>query len=96
MDCTQAVQAPIFEGGKSLSIAPSSVPPAMSIWNTLCDDAHEAHSLQSIHRVVIAIAVIFVSFGGYAISTRFGHTAPPTSVAYGSERPTADNVVIGD
>ena len=68
----------------------------MSIWHNLCDDAHEAHSLQQIHRVVLGIAVVFVTFGGYAISTRFGHIAPPASVTYGSERPTADNVVIGD
>ena len=68
----------------------------MSIWNDLCDDAHEAHSLQYIHRVVLGIAVVFVTFGGYAISTRFGHTAPPASVTYGSEKPTTDNIVFGD
>lgn len=68
----------------------------MSVWKDLCDDAHEAHSLALIHRAVVVIAVVFVSIGGYAISTRFAHTAPPASVTYGSEKPTPDNIVIGD
>lgn len=68
----------------------------MSIWNDLCDDSHEAESLTYIHRVVLLIAVVFVGFGAFAISGRFGHPAPESSVAYGSEQATKDNIVLGD
>ncbi len=55
------------------------------MWNTLCDDAHDAHAMTLINRVIVVITLSFLSFGGYAIATRFGASAPPTSVAYGTE-----------
>jgi hypothetical protein len=66
------------------------------MWNELCDDAHEAHAMQVIHRAVLVIAVCFLSFGGYAITTRLGADHPPTSVAYGTQQAAPDVVVIGD
>ncbi|MBY0491126.1 MAG: hypothetical protein K2R93_14890 [Gemmatimonadaceae bacterium] len=66
------------------------------MWNELCDEAHEAHAMQVIHRAVLVIATVFLSFGGYAIATRLGADHPPTSVAYGTKAPAADVVVIGD
>lgn len=52
--------------------------------------------MQVIHRAVLVIATVFLSFGGYAIATRLGADHPPTSVAYGTKAPAADVVVIGD
>lgn len=66
------------------------------MWNELCDDSHEAHALKVIHRAVLVIAVTFVSIGGIAISTRLGADAPPSSVAYGSEKPEPHAAVLGD
>jgi hypothetical protein len=66
------------------------------MFNELCDDAHEAHSLKQIHRVVMVIGAVFFTFGGIAISTRLGATVPPASITYGSEKPTADVAVFGD
>lgn len=65
------------------------------MWNELCDNEHDAHTMKIIHRVVFAIAFCFLSFGGYAITTRFGAGAPPSSVAYGSQKPEADATVFG-
>ncbi|MCA0374395.1 MAG: hypothetical protein LCH84_01925 [Gemmatimonadetes bacterium] len=66
------------------------------MWNELCDDAHEAHALKVIHRACMVIAVTFLTFGGVAIATRLGADAPPTSVAYGSEKADADAAVLGN
>jgi hypothetical protein len=66
------------------------------MFNELCDDAHEAHSLKQIHRVVMIIGVVFFSFGGLAIGTRLGADAPPASVTYGSGPATTDAAVFGD
>ena len=66
------------------------------MWNELCDDAHEAHALKVIHRACMVIAVTFLTFGGVAIATRLGADAPPTSVAYGSEKADADATVLGN
>jgi hypothetical protein len=66
------------------------------MWNELCDDQHEAHAMKVIHRAIVTIAVCFLSFGGYAISTRLNADVPPTSAAYGSEAPGPDATVFGD
>lgn len=66
------------------------------MFNDLCDDAHEAHSLKQIHRVVMVIGVVFLTFGGVAISTRLGASTPPESVAYGSQQAEQDAAVFGD
>ncbi|MDQ8162025.1 MAG: hypothetical protein P3C10_05510 [Gemmatimonadota bacterium] len=66
------------------------------MWNDLCDDQHEAHAMKVIHRAILTIAVCFLTFGGYAISTRLSADAPPKSVAYGSEQAQPDATVLGD
>ena len=66
------------------------------MFNDLCDDAHEAHSLKLINRAVMVIAVVFFGFGGLAISTRLGATEPPASAAYGTKDATPDAAVFGD
>jgi hypothetical protein len=66
------------------------------MWKELCDDAHEAHAMQVIHRAVMVIALCFLGFGGFAISTRLGAGHPPKSVAYGTEQAPAGAAVIGD
>ncbi len=66
------------------------------MWNELCDDAHEAHAMKVIHRAVMVIALSFVSFGGFAIATRLGAGAPPSSVAYGTEKAEPGATVFGD
>ena len=66
------------------------------MFDNLCDDAHEAHSLKLINRAVMVIGVVFITFGGIAISTRLGATQPPASAAYGSEKASADAAVFGD
>jgi hypothetical protein len=66
------------------------------MFDNLCDDAHEAHSLKLINRAVLVIGVVFVSFGGVAIATRLGATQPPASAAYGSEKAGSDAAVFGD
>ena len=50
------------------------------MFDNLCDDAHEAHSLKLINRVIMVIGVVFLTFGGIAIGTRLGATTPPESV----------------
>jgi hypothetical protein len=62
------------------------------MWQTLCDDAHEAHALTVIHRAVLVIAVVFFGVGTYVVTTRGGAAAPPDSVAYG----TAPAPAMGD
>jgi hypothetical protein len=66
------------------------------MWNELCDDAHEAHAMKVINRAILTIAVCFLTFGGFAMATRLGAEAPPSSVSYGSEQPHADAAVFGD
>jgi hypothetical protein len=53
------------------------------MWQTLCDDAHEAHALTVIHRAVLVIAVVFFGVGTYVVTTRGGAAAPPASGASG-------------
>jgi hypothetical protein len=66
------------------------------MFDNLCDDAHEAHSLKLINRVVMVIGVVFITIGGVAIGTRLGATHPPASAAYGSEKAGPDAAVFGD
>lgn len=66
------------------------------MWNELCDEEHDAHAMKVIHRAVVVIGVCFLTFGGFAIATRLGGEHPPESVAYGTQKPSADVVVIGD
>ncbi|MCZ8206052.1 hypothetical protein [Gemmatimonas sp.] len=66
------------------------------MFNDLCDDAHEAHSLKLINRAVMVIAVVFFGFGGLAISTRLGAVEPPASAAYGTKDAAPDAAVFGD
>jgi hypothetical protein len=66
------------------------------MWNELCDDQHDAHAMKTINRTFLVIVACFISFGGYALSTRMGAGAPPASVAYGTEKPHPTNVVFGD
>lgn len=66
------------------------------MWNTLCDDQHDAETMALINRVIVAITVCFLTFGGYAISTRFGAAPPPSSVTYGTESAHHDAAVFGD
>ena len=66
------------------------------MFDSLCDDAHEAHSLKLINRAVMVIGVVFITLGGVAIATRLGATHPPASAAYGSEKAGPDAAVFGD
>jgi hypothetical protein len=66
------------------------------MWNELCEDQHDAHAMKVIHRAVVAIAVSFLAFGGYAITTRLGADVPPTSVTYGSQQAEKGAAVFGD
>ena len=66
------------------------------MWNELCDDAHEAHAMKVINRAILTIAVCFLAFGGFAMATRLGADAPPSSVSYGSEKAGKDADVFGD
>ncbi|GAB1343665.1 hypothetical protein [Gemmatimonas sp.] len=66
------------------------------MFNDLCDDAHEAHSLKLINRAVMVIGVVFLTLGGIAIGTRLGASHPPASAAYGTKQPTPDAAVFGD
>ena len=66
------------------------------MWNDLCDDAHEAHAMKVINRAILTIGLCFFGFGGFAIATRLGASAPPASASYGSEKPTEDAAVFGD
>ena len=66
------------------------------MWNELCDDAHETHAMKVINRAILTIAVCFLSFGGFALATRLGADAPPSSVSYGSEKAHPSAAVFGD
>jgi hypothetical protein len=66
------------------------------MWNELCDDAHEAHAMKVINRAILTIGVCFLAFGGFAMATRLGADAPPSSVSYGSEQAHPDAAVFGD
>ncbi len=68
----------------------------MSMWNNLCEDEHDSHAMKLTNRVFVTIAVCFLAFGGYAISTRLGADVPPTSVTYGTEKPHETASVFGD
>ncbi len=67
-----------------------------TMWNNLCDDEHDEHAMKLTHRAFMAIFVCFVTFAGYAISTRLGADVPPTSVTYGTEKPQDGAAVFGD
>lgn len=66
------------------------------MWNDLCDDAHEARAMKTINRAILTIAVSFLTFGGFALATRLGADAPPSSVTYGSEQAHKNAAVFGD
>ena len=66
------------------------------MWNEICDDQHDANTMKLINRAVMTIAICFLTFGGYAIATRFGHDVPPSSVAYGTEKAHPTATVFGD
>lgn len=66
------------------------------MWNELCDNEHDANTMKIIHRAVSAIAFCFLAFGSYAIATRLGAAAPPSSVAYGSQQAEKSATVFGD
>lgn len=66
------------------------------MWNELCEEAHEAHAMKVINRAILTIALCFLTFGGFAMATRFGAEAPPSSVSYGSEEAHKDAAVFGD
>ena len=66
------------------------------MWNELCEEAHEAHAMKVINRAILTIALCFLTFGGFAMATRFGAEAPPSSVSYGSEEARKDAAVFGD
>ena len=66
------------------------------MWNELCDDQHDAHAMRTINRTFLVIFACFVTFGGYALSTRLGAGAPPGSVAYGTEKPHPSAAVFGE
>ena len=66
------------------------------MWNELCEDAHEAHAMKVINRAILTIALCFLTFGGFAMVTRLGAEAPPSSVSYGSEEAQKDAAVFGD
>ena len=66
------------------------------MWNELCDDAYEAHALKVINRAIFSIAVCFLAFGGFALATRLGAEAPPSSVTYGSEQAHPSASVFGN
>ena len=52
--------------------------------------------MKIINRAFLTIAVCFLGFAGYAITTRLGASVPPTSVTYGTEAPHATAAVFGD
>lgn len=66
------------------------------MFKEICDDEHDSHAMTMIHRAVMTILVCFLGFAGFAVATRLGAGAPPTSVAYGSEKPGPDATVFGD
>ena len=66
------------------------------MWTELCEEAHEAHAMKVINRAILTIALCFLTFGGFAMATRLGAKAPPSSVSYGSEEAQKDAAVFGD
>ncbi len=52
--------------------------------------------MKVINRAILTIAVCFLSFGGFALATRLGADAPPSSVSYGSEKAHPSAAVLGD
>jgi len=52
--------------------------------------------MKVINRAILTIAVCFLSFGGFALATRLGADAPPSSVSYGSEKAHLSAAVLGD
>ena len=52
--------------------------------------------MKVINRAILTIAVCFLSFGGFALATRLGADAPPSSVSYGSEKAHPGAAVFGD
>lgn len=52
--------------------------------------------MKVINRAILTIAVCFLTFGGFAMATRLGAEAPPSSVSYGSEQAHPDAAVFGD
>lgn len=66
------------------------------MFDELCDETHDAHTMKVIHRACLVIMVTFVVFGGYAISTRLGADAPPSSVTYGTQKAGKDAAVFND
>lgn len=66
------------------------------MWNQICDEQHDADTMKVINRAVMVILFTFLSFGGYAVTTRLGAGAPPSSVTYGSQKADKDAAVFGD
>ena len=66
------------------------------MFDQLCDDAHDAHTMKVIHRTIMVIGVTFLTFGSYAVSTRFGAEVPPSSISYGTEKAPETTAVFGD
>ena len=66
------------------------------MFDEICDEAHDAHTMRTINRTVMSIVACFLVFGGYAIATRLGADAPPTSVTYGSQQAEKGAAVFGD
>lgn len=66
------------------------------MFDEICDEAHDAQTMKTINRAVMSIVVCFLAFGGYAIATRLGAGAPPTSVTYGSQQAEKGAAVFGD
>jgi hypothetical protein len=66
------------------------------MFESLCEDEHDAQAMKIVNRAFVAITVCFIAFGAFAISTRLGGGAPPTSVSYGTEKAHPASHVIGD
>lgn len=66
------------------------------MWKELCDDEHDVQAMTFVNRAIMIIAVSFLTFGGFAIATRLGASAPPTSVTYGTEKAHPTATVFGD
>ena len=66
------------------------------MFDQMSPDAHDVHAMRVIHYTCAAIAVTFIGFGVFAIGTRMGAGAPPSSVTYGTEKPHRTAAVLGD
>ncbi|MBI3790182.1 MAG: hypothetical protein HY275_04815 [Gemmatimonadetes bacterium] len=66
------------------------------MFDQMSPDAHDQHAMRVIHYTCAVIALSFVGFGIFAITTRMGAGAPPSSVTYGTEKPHKASTVIGD